>query len=253
MILTTGTRSSLGRYLHENMGGIGLTRSTRAPDIEKIKRDGADVIIHCAFNAAISVSANSLYAYLYDNVLLTKELVSLRHKKFIFISTVDVYPKSDDTHTEDESIKADSLGGLYGVTKLMSESIVMNHCENYLILRATALLGKYSRKNSLISMIEEKDSVLTLSADSRFNYVLYSDILKFIKFAIDSDFKGIYNVASSENIILSEIADMVGHNVKFGDYRYDVGNVNNSKIISVFPAFKKTSAENITQFMKERR
>lgn len=253
MILTTGTRSGLGRYLQENLGGIGLTRSTPALDIERIKCNGVDVIIHCAFNIAKNINTSSLYPYLSDNVFLTKESTSFPHKKLIFISTVDVYPRTGGTHSEEEIIEVDSLSELYGITKLMSESIVMNHCKNYLILRPSALLGKYSRRNSLISIIEEKNCALTLSADSRFNYVLYSDILGFIKFAIKNDLKGIYNVASSGNITLSEIADMTENNVKFGEYHYDVGNIDNNKIISVFPAFKKTSAEIIAQFMKERR
>jgi len=252
-VLTTGILSGLGKHIYENLGGIALTRDLSTKDREEIKNRGADVIIHCAFNSRRGINSESLYPYLEDNVLLTKELVSFPHKKFVFLSSVDVYPENTGVHSEDEIIDVDSLNGIYGITKLMSESIVRNHCENHLILRGTALLGKYSRKNSLLRIIEDKECILTLSGSSVFNYVLHSDILDFIKFSIDNDIKGIYNLASSENVTLSEVADMLGKKVNFGSYKYDVGQIDNGKISSLFPAFKKTSREVITQFVGQKK
>ena len=248
-ILTSGVFSGLGKYIHENLGGTDLTRDTSPEDMEEIENSGVDVIIHCAFNSRRGINSDSLYYYLEDNVLFTKKLVSIPHKKFIFLSSVDVYPNGVGTHPEDEIIDMDSISGIYRITKLMSESIVKTHCVNYLILRGTALLGKYSRKNSLIKIIEDDKCILTLSSDSRFNYVLHSDILDFIKFSIDHDLKGIYNLASSENVTLLEVANILGKKVKFGNYLYDVGNIDNSKISYVFPVFKKTSKEIITKFI----
>lgn len=252
MILTTGTKSGLGRYIYENLGGTGLTRSNFSEEIEKCKQKGVDIIIHCAFNSGKGIDSLSLHSYLSDNVFLTKTLTAVPHKKFVFISTVDVYPKMSGQRFEEEIIEADSLDGLYPITKLMAESMVMNCCENYLILRPTAFLGKYSRPNSLIRIIEEENCVLTLSADSKFNYILHSDVLKFIEFAITNDLKGIYNIASSENVRLSDTAEMLGKRVKFGSHKYDVGNISNSKIASLFSDFKKTSKEVIAQFLMER-
>jgi nucleoside-diphosphate-sugar epimerase len=251
-MLISGTRSGLGKYLHENLGGCGLDRDNFDKDIGKANRKGADVIIHCAFNSANNIDAESLYSYLYDNVLLTQKLVSVPHKKFIFISTVDVYPKNGIWHTEKEDkIDVSAIAGLYALTKLMSESIIINNCVNYLILRSTSLLGKYSRRNSLIKIIKEKNCKLTLSANSKLNYVLHSDMLNFIRYAISHRLKGIYNIASSKNINLSEIAGISGNKVRFGKYHYDVGNISNRKVVSVFPEFNKTSREVIERFIGE--
>lgn len=251
-ILTTGILSGLGKYIHENLGGIGLTRATSPEDMEKLKNSGVDVIIHCASNSRRGINSDSLYHYLEDNVLLTEKLVFIPHKKFIFLSSVDVYPKKAIVHSEDDIIDVDSINGIYGITKLMSESIIKSNCGNYLILRGTALLGKYSRKNSLIKIIEDEDCTLTLSGKSLFNYVLHSDVLDFIKLSIDRDIKGVYNLASSENITLLEVANMLGKKVKFGTYFYDVGNIKNSKISSGFPVFKRTSKEIVTQFIGDK-
>ena len=72
-ILTTGVLSGIGKYIHENLGGTGITRSTSAEELEKIKRDGVDVIIHCAFNSEKEVTSDSLYKSFKDNVLFVKE------------------------------------------------------------------------------------------------------------------------------------------------------------------------------------
>ena len=252
-MLTTGILSGLGKHIYENLGGIGLTRYLSTEGREKIKNRGADVIVHCAFNSRQGINSDFLYHYLKDSVLLTKELVSFPHKKFIYLSSVDIYPKGGGFRSEEEVIDVDSISGIYGIAKLMSESIVKEHCENYLVLRPTFLLGKYSRKSSTIKVIENEESMLAVSGDSIYNYVLHSDILDFIKFSIDRDLTGIYNLASSENVTLLEVADMLGKKVEFGTYVYDVGNIDNRKISSVFPAFRKTSKEVITQFVKELR
>jgi len=248
----TGNKSGLGRYLHENLSGLGFDRDNLASAIKEIKRKGTNVIIHCAFNPAKTVDARLLYSYLYDNVLLTKELTLLPHKKFIFISTVDVYPKNNRLHTEKENIDAASLSDLYAITKLMSEAIVKNNCCNYLILRPTAMLGKYSRKNSLISILEDKRCTLSLSGKSSFNYVLHSDILEFIRYAIGRKLQGVYNIASSRALSLSQIAEMSGNRVKFGKYNYYAGNISNKKVISTFKSFNKTSKDVIRRFIEER-
>jgi len=251
-ILTTGVLSGIGRHIHESIGSIGLTRSTTAEERELIKKEGIDVIIHCAFNSRRVITSDYLYHYFSDNVLLTNELVNIPHKKFIFFSTLAVYPVNETVHKEDEVFDMDTLHGIYPITKFQSESIVMNRCKDYLILRSSGLMGRYSRRNSLIRIIEDDNCKLTLSADSRINYILHSDVLAFIKFAIENDLKGIYNMCSTDAISLGEMAEMVGKKVNWGSYCYDIGRHDNSKIASIFPVFKKTSREVVSQFIEER-
>jgi len=251
-ILTTGTLSGLGKHLYETFGGLGWTRHPAGDGREEIGPNGVDVIIHCAFNSSQSVDSDCLYAYLGDNALLTDELVSIPHQKFIFISSVDVYPRRPGFRQENEVIDLNAVNGIYGITKLMSEAIVRQHCPNYLILRCVSLLGKYARKNSVIRIIEDEPCTLALSGDSRLNYVVHSDVSDFIRFAMGHDVQGIYNISSAENLVLSAVADRLGKEVCFGPYRYDVGDIDNSKVSSVFPAFRKTSMEVVAKFVRER-
>ena len=251
-ILTTGTLSGLGKHIHEKFGGLGWTRQLPVETREEIKRKGVDVVIHCAFNSRQSVDSDGLYAYLADNVLLTEEIVSIPHKKFVFISSVDVYPRQGGARSEDAVIDVNAVRGIYGITKLMSEATVRQRCPDYLILRCVSLLGEYSRKNSLIRIIEDEPCTLTLSGDSRLNYVLHSDVSDFIRFAMKHDVQGICNVASVENVALATVAGMLDKQVDFGAYRYDVGKIDNSKVLSILPALRKTSKDVVTQFVRER-
>lgn len=252
-ILTTGIQSGIGRYIYENFGGIGITRKTSIAEFDEIKREGVDIIIHCAFNSKKDITSKTLYEYFKDNVLLTENLVSIPHKKFIFLSSVDIYPKTPEIHAEDEIINMEVPNRIYVTTKLISESIVKERSPNFLILRPTTMLGNYSRKNTLLKIIEEERCDVFLSDKSRFNYILYSDVLDFINLAIRNDIKGIFNVASSSNILLSEVVNFLNKKVHFGTYLYDVGNISNAKITSFFPAFGNRSEEVLMLFLEELR
>jgi len=242
-LLITGSASGLGKYLHKQLGGTPYKRN--AANIKK-----TEVIIHSAFNRVRDVTSENLYQYLSDNVFLTKKLTRIPHKKFIYISSVDVYPKNNTKHSENEIIDVNHISGVYALTKLMSESLVQHLCPNFLILRCSALLGRDARENSLIKMIKEENPTLTLSPDSVFNFILHKDVLEFIKIAVEKDLQGIYNIVSSKNIVVREITKSLRKKVTFGRYLYNVGNIDNTKASQLLPDFKKTSQEIVHEFME---
>ena len=246
--LITGHKSGLGHYFYESFGGIGFDRTISSSKFESFRSEGADVIIHCAFNSAREINSKNLFQYISDNVFLTKKLIKIPHKKFIYISSIDVYPKDNKKHAEDEVIDINQVSGIYAITKLMSESIVQNHSSNFLILRCSSLLGHDVRENSLIKIIKEKNPTVTLSVESVLNFVLHKNILEFINKAIKKDLKGIYNLVSSRNITSPQIAELLGKKVSFGTYTYNVGDVDNKKASKMLPGFKKTSSAVIKEF-----
>lgn len=241
--LISGSSSGLGKYLHSQLGGSAFNR-----DGTNVKE--TEVLIHCAFNRTREVNSKNLYQYLLDNVFLTKKLAKIPHKKFIYISSVDVYPKNNKKHSENEVIDVNQTSDIYAITKLMSESLIQNLCPNFLILRCSTLLGRDARENSLIKIIKEDNPTLTLSAKSVLNFILHKNVLEFVKTAIEKDLQGIYNLVSSENITLFQIAELLGKKVSFGTYIYNVGDIDNKKVSELLPSFKKTSKEAINEFAK---
>ncbi len=218
-VLVTGNRSGLGRYLYEKLpGSIPYNRGTAWDDI---KNQDYDLIVHAAFRVARDVQDAQLYDYYKDTVGLTEKLTTLKFKKFIFISSIDVYPKEDNKlwHAQD-SIIFDHIGSIYGQMKLLCESVVRRHCPDHLILRVSALIGPYMRKNNYLKIVEDDHPKLSLTADSKFNFVEYKDILRIIEKVLPESLRGTHNLVSDDIVTLSDVAKKYNKNVEFGQFTY---------------------------------
>lgn len=251
-ILVTGANSGLGKHCCEIFDGVAFTRKTNFTDImRRAEQKPFRAIIHSAFNAKNDINSAQLYSYLHDTTFLTKKLLSIPHEKFIFISSTDVYPKDNHAHREEDAIQIKDITNIYGISKLVCESIVQNELTNYLILRPTALLGCYARPNSLIKILTHQNPTLTLGENSTFNYIRHKDVSEFIEIALADNLQGIYNLAASANIKLGEVKTHFKKNVTFGDYIYDVGTINNQKAKSIFLNLQHSSMENILLFLSD--
>ncbi len=249
-LLVSGINSGLGKYIYHHFGCDGIARGTHIPVDKKY-----DAVIHCAVSTMKDISHDNLKLYIDDNVYLTKKLCRVPCDKFIYISTVDIYPKRKDYlwKESDKIVISTSppMLSVYGMTKLMSEVTVMDH-PNWLIMRCSSLLNSYSRKNSIIKTLDtSKHWDVFIHESSKICCVLASDIAKFITTSIHDDLTGIYNVAASNYITMLEVSDLVGSDITFGDYEYWLGRVDNEKVCGVAPYFNKTSQEAISQFLLE--
>jgi nucleoside-diphosphate-sugar epimerase len=252
-MLITGSNSGLGKYIHTAWRCAGLTRATDWKAIQAMaERAPFEVIIHCAANTRRDITSESFYAYLQDNILLTQSLLQLPHKKFVYISSVDVYPETNMVHDENEVIVVDKIGSLYGVIKLACESLVRAMQPNHIILRPTAMLGRDAKPNSLIKILQSDAPLkLTLSAESSFNYILHEEILQFIQIALDRHLTGTFNLAAADNIQLGEAVAKLQKEVLFGQYTYKTGQINQEKAAEIFHAYKDTTWMNIQKFQKK--
>lgn len=181
-VLVTGIKSGLGKFLQENIGGAGISRDT--------------IIVHCAHKAVTTPDEAR------NNLKLTHDLINIPHRKFIYISSVDVGRK-------------DSANGR---NKLDCEALVEERGFGTLIIRLPLILGKYQRPNC-VSRIMNGEKIVTLSGESKFRYIYDVEILNYIKDAIAKDSIGIYTIGSDE-IRLKDIAKIYNPKVKFGTYVY---------------------------------
>jgi nucleoside-diphosphate-sugar epimerase len=247
-ILVSGSLSGIGKYICEELDGIALTRANHNILLE----DNFDVIIHCANNRNKFPNSSEFYQYYLDNIKLTQKLVGLKHSCFIYFSTIEVYPFQDEKiWTEEEQILVSELEGVYPFSKLLSEEIVKNESQSHLILRLSSLLGKYTKPNTILKILEGNAGPYTLSEESDFNCIHYSDVLGFIKNAIEHNIRGRFNVVSDKNISLKEVAEMASLNPKFGNYTYQTGFISNKKIKTYNEAFNKTSKAVLLDFLRQ--
>lgn len=243
-ILVSGTKSGLGASLLNWLGTDSLTRTDNPADLWG--RPAYDAIVHCAIDLTKD-NSNPIT----KNVALLHDVMRIPHRLFVQISSVDIYPNTKGKRREIDELGAIPEDASYRAVKLACELALRNTNKPNLVLRPTALLGKTARPNSLIKMMHNPNCRLTLSPKSIFNYVRHRQISEFIKVAIRNGHVGIYNVASTGNLRLDEIAAIVGARPEYGHYKYEVGDVDNTKAKAIFPDLSMTSAQTIAAFTKE--
>ena len=119
---------------------------------------------------------------------------------------------------------------------------------NFTILRLSALLGKYS--NNMLSKILNKSlKKTTLSKNSVFNYILYEDVLSFIKIVLNKKNMGIINLIASKNIRLENAVNLTNKKIKYGKYKYVTYSIKNDKIKNYTKIFNNTSKQNLKIFI----
>jgi nucleoside-diphosphate-sugar epimerase len=246
-LLVTGAASGLGAAVHRALGGTALTRATRFDEIAA--KAPYDAIIHCAFGARKLVTPATAHAYLDDNLLLTERLARLRHRKFVFISSIDIYPEPRQGASEDDDYDLSRLAGPYPFVKLFSDALVRARCPNHLVLRPASLLGPAMRPSTTLRVLTEANPRVFLHPRSRFNFVLHEDIAAFIARALAEDITGVYNLASTGLVGLGDMAKRLGLAVTFGDHVYDAGEISNAKIAAIEPRFRRSSAETLNRFI----
>lgn len=239
-VLVTGGNSGLGKYIASTTPGcLTLTRSNRNSLISKLKEEGVDLIIHCAFGAQGGYEQNDIvdyFKYVDDNILLTKELTEIPHKKIVYMSSLVVY---------------ESKVMNYKYTKLYAESIIETLGTNPLILRCPAMLGKYMRPNNVLRLINNPNTQLSLTKESNFNYVLHSDILDFILYCYNNNINDILSFVSSNNITLEEVVNILGINVNYGNYTFNTMSISNEQLVKHNDKLNKTSREVFKQFLTQ--
>lgn len=222
--LITGTNSGLGKFLHENIpNSDGLHRN----NFNEIKNNSYDVIVNCAFNKELEIS--NYKQYLNDNILLNLNLKKIKHQKYVYISSIDVYSESKNNYSE---------------FKKFSEALMS---EDDLILRCSVLLGKYMKPNHVIKIKNNSESI-TLSKESTFNYISYDDIFKFISNLNINSFSGVIDFVSNNFMNLEEVVQFYDSKTQLGNYKYNSDYIFSNPIYNLLSDYNKSSQDVLRGF-----
>lgn len=232
-ILVTGASHGLGKFLSDKLACETFTRENTIQEVNKVHYD---LVIHCAFNTNNRPHQERLYSYAYDNIILTHKMVEeVDSDRFVFISSIDVYPKDLKLKDEEAEININDVGNIYGQTKLISEDIVNNH-PNSLILRCGGIIGPTKKPNSILTWVKRKET--TLSKTSILSYVPQQAIYDIIMGPTWET--GIFNVAS-DPIPITDLEEFLGE-INYGEYEYKAINVPTDKLKIHFPHAKIPSS-----------
>ena len=139
---------------------------------------------------------------------------NFQHKKIIFTSTCSVYGINDNLISEDAAPNPLST---YAETKLKAEQYIINNHSNYLIYRLGTLYGTgdaFARIRldlvvNYLTYLATYDKPLTVFGGDQWRPLLHvKDVGHAIKFSIENNLNGLYNL-SSENVVIKNIADKI--------------------------------------------
>lgn len=174
-------------------------------NIDDIKWKEYDLII-CAWVKAVKwwANQNPEEDLLWINNLINN-LKEVKTKKFILISTVDVYPNPIDV---DEDFNFDSLDQnthhAYGKNRIYLEKFIKNNFEDSNIIRLPWLFWNNLKKNVIFDLLNN-NQVDKIIPNSSFQYYYLGNIWKDIQIVIEWNIKEMN--FNSEPIKTSEIVN----------------------------------------------
>jgi hypothetical protein len=110
------------------------------------------------------------------------------------------------------------------------------------------ILGDYTKPNH-ISKLKNGIDKLTLSGQSKFNYILNSDILKFVSTYSLGCPDGVFDFVANKPIKLSEVVSILSPNTELLNYVYDADYKWVNPIYDTYKEFDKSSIKNLNQYL----
>lgn len=175
-----------------------------------------EVIVHAAAMTDVDGCEVDRECAWLTNVVGTENLAKEARElgcKLIYISTDYVFDGKKGMYTEED--KPNPIN-YYGLTKLEGEKKVMEHCEDYLIIRTSGLYGWHPyRQNFVTWLIKELEAgkVVKVVEDQYYSPTYTAELAKILLKVVNRDEQGLIHVAG-ERLSRLELAGLVA--VVFG-------------------------------------
>jgi hypothetical protein len=194
-----GFSGFVGSTLLKQKKFVNLFRSTNILDIEKKEFD----IVVCAGTAAQKWIANSDPVSDRSKILsLIKSLKTIKCKKFVLISTVDVFKFPVQV---DESTCVDEHELMpYGLHRHELEKFVKLNFNDHLIVRLPGLVGPGLRKNAIFDL-HNNNNIDAIDSRSIYQFYPMVNLWYDINIAINSNLKLIH--LTSEPLSIAELSE----------------------------------------------
>lgn len=156
------------------------------------------------------------------NALGTLELASVAAKegikRFIYISTANMYGPSSSPATEADSVFPDKFASYYFVSKLAGEIHLVHACRQSattaIALRIGSPYGPDEPKKKVVPTLIDlaargKPLRVAHGGKPTYNFVFVKDVADCVASAVECGPPGIYNISSGEQTTLRELAQAV--------------------------------------------
>jgi len=203
-----GSTGFVGRHL---LNGLHFDLAVHRSNVEEIKGKETELLI-CAGLPAEKWKANLNPELDFSNMSdLAQILSTVRSKKAVLISTVDVYQPA--VHVQENN--SPSLNGIsaYGRHRAWFEIFFQSNFPDSLVIRLPGLFAPDVRKNLIHDLLNKKiEQFQNINKHSKYQFFNLIEIWKVINFAVENNIS-LLNVAS-EPVVAQEIANLF--DVEFG-------------------------------------
>ena len=196
-------------------------------NIHRIKNKNFNVV-YCAAPTGKKFVANKNPNKDFTNILkLIKILKTIKCKKFVLISTIDIY-QNKTTNINEKYFPRKNKTRNYGANRFYLEVFVKENFENYHIIRLPNLFGKNLKKNFIFDLLYNervfisKNSLVQLFNLDKINFYIHKIIKKKIRYI---------NLTSPPLKLVNICKIIKTYNKKFSGklYKYNVSSIHSPK------------------------
>jgi len=139
-----------------------------------------------------------------------RSLLDFPCKQYVYLSSIDVYPRVDDCRMNRETARIDPrLLSRYGLHKVLAEQLVRNYAPRWLILRLGGMVGDGLWKNSIFDILQGRP--LRVHADSAYQYLNTHDVAEIVLALVGRRaINEVFNVCGDGCMTLREVASLAG-------------------------------------------
>ena len=234
MIFLIGGNGLIGsafvRYFKKNKISFkNITRKNK----KKFFNKKCDLIIDCNGNGSKRFGINNpLLDFKASVESVIENLCKIKFKKYLYISSCQVYEKVTIEKFSKESFKSDIKKiNNYDFNKLIAENYVKKYSKKYLIIRLPYVIGPNLKRNPFYDLLYNKRSYLTLN--SKINCIHTDSIAKNCMKLINKNINETFNMGSRNTMKVSEILHLLRLKkvqLKNNKQVKDINNINLKKI-----------------------
>ena len=208
MSVLIGSTGFVGRHL---LDGFHFDLAVHRSNVEEIKGEETEFLI-CAGLPAEKWKVNLNPELDFSNMSdLAEILTTVRSKKAVLISTVDVYQPAVNVLENNRP----SLNGIsaYGRHRAWFEIFFQSNFPDSIVIRLPGLFAPDVRKNLIHDLLNKKtDQFKNINKHSRYQFFNLLEIREIVNFGLENNIS-LLNVAS-EPVVAQEIANLF--DVEFG-------------------------------------
>jgi nucleoside-diphosphate-sugar epimerase len=142
-------------------------------------------------------------------VSVQRSLLDFPCKRYVYLSTIDVYPCVDKpSRNHEETVILPEQLSRYGLHKFLAEQLVRGYAPRWLIIRMGGMVGEGLWKNSIYDILHGQP--LRVHLDSRYQYMQTDDVARVVlTLAREHPRNGLFNVCGDGCVSLREVASLI--------------------------------------------